>query len=342
MTRDKDSFAGTGMTAEGSGSHPQAARQAANTVAVCQLHGVEQVVLDEPRPDPALSMAMDACDEPAIWRQYHEAPDKPRFLRSLASLAGHYRTQQPHRHAASTLWHHALIAAPFLLPPERWSVALPAKADPKGASAIYAQLQQWLGYQQAVRILAEAIRYGDLCNWSPLLQLEFLQALTWRRSSCGRPEVRIAVNVPEDWPQLAFVVSSVERWNCVPQLPRASATGDPEWQLRTRLAARLGYVHQRPVQAAHVLPPLFFPEAVLAGLQLWIGQLVQRRLVSGWDIRFHCEDFVLAELIAMEDQARRVVVPVRQHQIEGGDCEELLQFLDETLGLPSHHTSPNA
>lgn len=112
--------------------------------------------------------------------------------------------------------------------------------------------------------------YEALCNWSPLLQLDFLQALTWRRSSCGRPVVRIAADVPEDWPQLAFLVSSVDRWNCIPQLPSTSPPGEAEWQLRTRLAARVGYIHQRPVQAAKVLQPLFFADAVLAGLRLWI------------------------------------------------------------------------
>lgn len=340
MALDKDSFAGSGIAAEGPRTRGEG--RPAGPVDSFELHGVEQVFLDDLLPDDALSKAMEACDEAAIWAQYGEAPDKSRFLRSLGSLAGYYSTHQPHRRGASTLWHNALMAVAFLLPPERRPAVQPAGTDQKAASAVYMQLQQWLGYGQTVRVIADSVRYRDLCNWSPLLQLEYLQALTWRKSSCNRPVVRVSAEFPEDWPQLAFMLGSVQRWNRAPQLASSSAGGDTEWQLRTRLAAHLGYIHQRPVQAAKVLQPLFFADAVLAGLRLWIRELVDRRLVSAWDMQCHVEDFVVLQLTRIPDHERVVAVPIRLHHMGAGDCEALLLFLEDSLGLPSHRTSPNA
>lgn len=144
MALDKDSFAGSGIAAEGPRTRGEG--RPAGPVDSFELHGVEQVFLDDLLPDDALSKAMEACDEAAIWAQYGEAPDKSRFLRSLGSLAGYYSTHQPHRRGASTLWHNALMAVAFLLPPERRPAVQPAGTDQKAASAVYMQLQQWLGY----------------------------------------------------------------------------------------------------------------------------------------------------------------------------------------------------
>lgn len=309
--------------------------------ASCQLHGVEQYVFEEPPPHIALSQAMDACDEAAIWRQYHEAGDKDHFLRSLANLAGNFTTQQPHRNAASTLWHHALIAVPFILPPEHWPNAQPAETDHKAVSAVYLRLQEWLGYQQPVRVVTEAISYQTLCQWSPLVQLGCLQALAWRKSSCAMPPVRVPADIPEHWPQLAFLLGGVQRWNCLPRLADPCAAGQTEWQLRSRLAAQFGYIHHRPVSAGQVLAPLSFPEAILAGLNLWLRELVQRRLVSGWDIQFHIEDFTVLTLSSAED-AQLIVVPIRNHQVGAQGCEQLLRGLTDCLGLPAHHSPPNS
>lgn len=306
------------------------------------LEGTDQSAPDGAPLDLALSNALEVCDEPAIWRQYRQAPDKGLFLDRLSYLAGRCSIEQRHRRSESTLWHHALFAVPFLLPPEGWPDVRSVSIDQKTASAVCAQLQAWLGYKQPVRVLGEAVKYESLCNWSPLLQREYLQALAWFRTSCARPAEPLRADLPPDWPQLAFVIGSVQRWNCPPELARSARNTDSEWELRARLAVHFDYTHQRPMNGTHVLAPLFFPEAVLAGLQLWIGDLCRRGLVSGWDVHIYIEDYVVLELTHAGDEAAKTSLPIRLHHMGSRGFEKLLHGLEKNAGSPLHRTRSHA
>lgn len=303
--------------------------------------GVEARETEPAAADAELVKALEKCDEAAIWKQYRDVSDKDRFLGSLGSLAGRYSTQQKHRHSSSTLRHHALFAVPFVLPARAWPCSQPPAGSDKAVAALCALLQKWLGYQQPVRVLGQSIRYEDLCNWSPLLQREYLQALEWRRSSCSRPAVRLAANLPDDWPRLAFVVGGVQKWKCLPQLTAAEVS-DGEWQLRERLAAHLGYIHQRDVIAGQVLAPLFFPQAVLAGLKLWIGELFECGHVDRWDLHLHLEDYVVLELMRPGADAEKTLLPIRLHHLGVGGYLALSAGIAAVAGPPSHCTPPHS
>lgn len=304
------------------------------------LHNPDKRDTADAATELALAHALELSDEEAIWHRYRQATDKDRFMSGLARLAGQYSTEYKKGTPRSTRWHHALFAVPFLLPSQRWPVPLPDKADHKTPTAVCAQIQAWLGYHQPVRVLGEAVRYEDLCNWSPLLQREYLKALEWRKSSCSRPAVRFAASLPDDWPRLAFVVGGVHRCNCAPQWTNPAPSARTESDLRTRLAAHLAYIHQRPVNSQHVLAPLFFSEAVLNGLQLWLGELCQLRLVSGWDVQLHRPDYLTLTLTQSGGQQGKAILPIRLHQLGCEGSRKLLNALEAAAGHPTHSTLP--
>lgn len=185
---------------------------------------IEREVFDLELPHSAIARALKCLDDAAIWSEYCRSPDEEAFLDCLGSLAGSYSTQQPHFRdpARTTEWRHVLTVVPFLLPGDSLPIPTPEGGDRGAAATTVKELQHWVGDQQPAMIVQNCVRYTDLCRWSPIMQREYLQVLAQEKRALRTPLEPIPAHVPDGLAQLAFVVSSVKRWNAQPTLPNGS------------------------------------------------------------------------------------------------------------------------
>lgn len=127
-----------------------------------------------------------------------------------------------------------------------------------------------------------------------------------------------------------------------PELPESGVSGQDEWQLRSQVAARLAYLHHRPVRPQDALLPASFAEAVLDGLRMWIAEVSRRRLVRSWQVHAGEDDLVLLELACSKADSPSAVLPIRLHQVRPDGLDLLLMDLQQEFGAPLAATAPDA
>lgn len=295
----------------------------------------QQLFVDLFLPGLELQRAIEQGDHAAIWRHYRTCADPTGFLDWLGNLVGIYEDVRPHMRdpQRTTTFRHSLIAAPAILMPAMWNVSPPPRHDSGAASEVGKRIQAWLGKRQDTAIVTPAIRYEDVCRWSPLTQREYLLALDYATPKRRAPLLGAIAPLDARMPQLVFLVGRAQRWLAFPELPEARSTEDA--QLREHIAGHLAYTTHRPVTPQDVRVPALFVQAVLDGLQMWIASVAALDLARSWQLHPVQDDVVLLELSCADAQMANQILPIRLHQIGLHGLDLLMEQLTREIGPAS-------
>jgi hypothetical protein len=302
----------------------------------------DQVVLDLEFPHLDVQAAIRAQDESLLWRAWRGSRDQQLWLEGLAASVGSHVIERPHFRDASrtTPWHHVLIAWPVIVPAPSLVRAAAGSDDRKTTGGLLDKLQWWLGYRHEARLLAGVTEYAQMCRLSPLWQRECLQILGGQTPGWRAPLRADGLRVPAAFPRLAFVVGSVNEWIVAPQIGCPDSE-QRDWPLQLETAARVGYMHGCQIAAATVGVPADIAHAVLAGLRAWMRELVNERLVRGWQLEFGFDDTVVLQLQAAHEDTACALIPVRLHQVGTEGLQVLMDDLQQLLG-PAQAASAHA
>lgn len=278
-------------------------------------------------PQP-LFEALERKDDGAIWAAESTSPSQQHFFERLRETVGHttYETGASRAFKPKLRHHCSMLMVPTLMNHATAST-LTGKATQGPLKTVVNWLTEWMDLRYSITSFQVPLHYQEICMWGPSVMRSRLDQLIKKNAGSVGLEPDFNFQLPEDAPNLSFLVTAVHSTMEWASLPAENAQGDLE--LTSKISGALQYCAGSPADI-QVLTPNFSAEAIRTGLIGWMSALHSQCGIGKWDVTPVAQDMVILHL-EVGDQGAMSQIPLRAHQIGLDGIQDVLTHV-ATIG----------